>query len=142
MTSKTSDDMTTYTFDTLTYVKELVAAGMPEPQAEVILLKQKSLMESELATKTDLRNLERVTKAEIEALEHFTKAELKKLELSTKTEIKALEQFTRAELKALESSTRRDLQQMELRLTHDLTLRLGSMMVISVGAAASLATLI
>ena len=28
MTSKTSDDMTTYTFDTLTYVKELVAAGM------------------------------------------------------------------------------------------------------------------
>ena len=117
MTSKTSDDMTTYTFDTLTYVKELVAAGMPEPQAEVISLKQKSLMESELTTKTDLRNLERVTRAEIEALE----------------------QFTRAELKALESSTRRDLQQMELRLTHDLTLRLGSMMVISVGAAASLA---
>ncbi|MEC8046859.1 MAG: hypothetical protein VX149_05065 [Pseudomonadota bacterium] len=120
MTSKTSDDMTTYSFDTLTYVKELVAAGMPEPQAEVISLKQKSLMESELTTKTDLRNLERVTRAEIEALE----------------------QFTRAELKALESSTRRDLQQMELRLTHDLTLRLGSMMVISVGAAASLATLL
>ncbi|MEC8349456.1 MAG: hypothetical protein VXZ41_06020 [Pseudomonadota bacterium] len=142
MTSKTSDDMTTYTFDTLTYVKELVAAGMPEPQAEVISLKQKSLMESELTTKTDLRNLERVTKAEIEALEHFTKAELKKLELSTNTEIKALEQFTRAELKALESSTRRDLQQMELRLTHDLTLLLGSMMVISVGAAASLARLL
>ncbi|MEC8500347.1 MAG: hypothetical protein VXY62_03125 [Pseudomonadota bacterium] len=89
MTSKTSDDVTTYTFDTLTYVKELVAAGMPEPQAEVISLKQKSLMESELTTKTDLRNLERVTKAEIEALEHFTKAELKKLELSTETEIKA-----------------------------------------------------
>ncbi|MEC7970834.1 MAG: hypothetical protein VX171_10735 [Pseudomonadota bacterium] len=142
MTSKTSDDMTTYTFDTLTYVKELVAAGMPEPQAEVISLKQKSLMESELTTKTDLRNLERVTKAEIEALKHFTKAELKKLELSTNTEIKALEQFTRAELKALESSTRRDLQQMELRLTHDLTLLLGSMMVISVGAAASLARLL
>ena len=59
--------MTTYTFDTLTYVKELVAAGMPEPQAEVISLKQKSLMESELTTKTDLRNLEGVTKAEIEA---------------------------------------------------------------------------
>ena len=54
MTSKTSGDMTTYTFDTLTYVKELVAAGMPEPQAEVISLKQKSLMESELTTKTDL----------------------------------------------------------------------------------------
>ena len=33
--------MTTYTFDTLTYVKELVAAGMPEPRAEVISLKAK-----------------------------------------------------------------------------------------------------
>ena len=61
------------------------------------------------------------------ALEQFTKAELK---------------VTREELKALELSTRRDLQQMELRLTHNLTLRLGSMMVISIGAAASLATLI
>ena len=82
MTTQTSDDMTTYTFDTLTYVKELVAAGMPEPQAEVISLKQKSLMESELTTKTDLRNFERVTKAEVGALELVIKTEIGALELS------------------------------------------------------------
>jgi hypothetical protein len=153
MTSPTSNDMATYTFDTLTYVKELVAASMPEAQAEVISLKQRGLIEHELATKADLKELELATKADLKRLELATKADLKKLELATKADIKSLEQSTKAdmrvltettkaEINALKQSTHRDMKELELRLTHSLTLRLGSMMVVSVGVAASLATLL
>ncbi len=45
-------------FDTHTYVKRLVSAGMPEPQAEVIADEQRNLITNELATKRDLKELE------------------------------------------------------------------------------------
>ena len=35
-------------------------------------------------------------------------------------------------------ATKRDLKELELRLKHDLTLRLGSMMVIAIGVVAAL----
>ena len=35
-------------------------------------------------------------------------------------------------------ATKRDMQKLELRLKHDLTLRLGSMMVIAIGVVAAL----
>ena len=79
--------METAIFDTHAYVKRLVAAGMPEPQAEVIADEQRSLIDNKLATK-------------------------------------------------------RDLKELELRLRHDLTLRLGSMMVVAVGVVAALVKLL
>ena len=45
---------------------------------------------------------------------------------------------TRQDLDALESRLKRDMREMELRLTYNLTLRLGSMMVIAVGVVAAL----
>ena len=45
-------------FDTHKYVKRLTNAGMPEPQAEVIADEQRSLIEDQLATKRDLKELE------------------------------------------------------------------------------------
>ncbi len=74
-------------FDTHTYVKRLVSAGMPEPQAEVIADEQRNLITNELATK-------------------------------------------------------RDLKEMELRLRHDLTIRMGSMMVTAVVVVAALVKLL
>ena len=46
--------MTTITFDTHAFVKRLTAAGMPEAQAEVIAEEQARLIDTQLATKTDL----------------------------------------------------------------------------------------
>ncbi len=46
--------MTTLTFDTHAFVKRLMAAGMPEPQAEVLADEQAKLIENRLATKSDL----------------------------------------------------------------------------------------
>lgn len=41
-----------------------------------------------------------------------------------------------------ELATERDLKELELRLKHDLTVRLGSMMVIAVGVVATLVKLL
>ncbi len=45
-------------FDTHQFVKKLVAAGMPELQAEVLAEQQQELIENQLATKRDLKELE------------------------------------------------------------------------------------
>ena len=74
-------------FDTHAFVKELTEAGMPEAQAEILARSQAKLINEELATK-------------------------------------------------------RDLKELELRLKHDLTVRLGSMMVIAVGVVAALVKLL
>lgn len=45
-------------FDTHAFVKELTAAGMPEAQAEILARQQAKLINEELATKRDLKELE------------------------------------------------------------------------------------
>ncbi len=51
--------MSAFAFDTHTYVKRLVSAGMPEPQAEVIADEQRNLITNELATKRDIADVRR-----------------------------------------------------------------------------------
>ena len=45
-------------FDTHAFVKELTEAGMPEAQAEVLVRRQARLIDEQLATKRDLKELE------------------------------------------------------------------------------------
>ena len=68
-------------FDTHKY-KEL-----PESQAEAIADEHRSLIENQLATKQDIKELEAATKRDIKELEAATKRDLKELEAA----IKALE---------------------------------------------------
>lgn len=49
--------MAAIAFDTHAFIKRLIAAGMPEPQAEVLAEEQAKLIETHLATKTDLELL-------------------------------------------------------------------------------------
>lgn len=46
--------MTAIAFDTHAFIKRLTAAGMPENQAEVLAEEQAKLIETQLATKSDL----------------------------------------------------------------------------------------
>ncbi len=50
--------MSTIVFDTHAFVKELIQAGMPEAQAEVLARSQATLIDENLATKQDLKELE------------------------------------------------------------------------------------
>ncbi|MBI1209553.1 MAG: DUF1640 domain-containing protein [Azospirillum sp.] len=61
--------MAAITFDTHAFIKRLVAAGMPEPQAEVLAEEQSRLIEPRLATKDDLSGLEKSMAARMEAME-------------------------------------------------------------------------
>ena len=75
--------MTNPAFDTHKYVKRLTAAGMPEPQAEVIADEQRSLIEDQLATKQDIAEVKRdiaEVKRDIKELEATTRRDLKELE--------------------------------------------------------------
>ena len=101
MSESSNDPMASYTFDTLSYAKELIAAGMPQQQAEVISLRQRTLIENELATKTDIAGIQR-------------------------------------DMKRMDVDLRRNIKELETRLT----LRLGSIVVIALGAITALNQLI
>ncbi len=101
MTNSLNDPMASYTFDTLSYAKELIAAGMPQQQAEVISLRQRTLIENELATKADIAGIQR--------------------------DMKGMDVDLRLTIKELETS---------------LTLRLGSIVVIALGAMTTLTKLL
>ena len=107
--------MATLTFDTHAFVKELTQAGMPEEQAEVLARSQATLIDEKLATKQDLKELEMRLVRDIQELKR--------------------------DMKELEMRLTRDMQEMELRLKHDLTVRLGSM-VVAIGVVAALVKLL
>ena len=55
-------------FDTYKFVKRLTAHGFTEEQAEVLAAEQVNLLNSNLATKSDIEALRLATKADIETL--------------------------------------------------------------------------
>ncbi len=96
-----NDPMASFTIDTLSYAKELIAAGMPQQQAEVISLSQRTLIENELATKADIAGLQR-------------------------------------DMKRMDVDLRRTIKELETSLTQ----RLGSIVVIALGAMTALTKLL
>ena len=61
--------MSAITFDTHSFVKRLTAAGMPEAQAEVLADEQTNLIENNLATKRDLKELGVALKTDLREME-------------------------------------------------------------------------
>ncbi|MEE3173622.1 MAG: hypothetical protein VX332_01970 [Pseudomonadota bacterium] len=112
MSESPNDTMASYTFDTLSYAKELIAAGMPRQQAEVISQRQRTLIENELATKADIAGIQR--------------------------DMKRMDVDLRRSIKKLETGLQRDVKASETRLT----LRLGSVVVIALGAMTTLTKLL
>ena len=101
MSDPLNDPMASYTFDTLSYAKELIAAGMPQQQAELISLRQRTLIENELATKADIAGIQR-------------------------------------DVKRMAVDLRRTIKELETSLTQ----RLGSIVVIALGAMTALTKLL
>jgi hypothetical protein len=110
-------------FDTHAYVKDLVAAGVPEAQAEVHARVLADSVFTTLATKEDIAAL---------------KVDLAALEGRLDVRFKDLEQ--RVDLRFKEQEARFDarLKDLELRLT----LRVGGMLAASVAAMAALVKLL
>ena len=106
-------------FDTLTYVKQLEAVGVPREQAEVQAEALRAIIDEKLATKVDVAELKRDIK-EIDAKVESTKAELQ------------------ADISQLRIDTARDLRELEMRML----IRLGGMMAASIAVVAALVRLL
>ena len=72
--------MNAITFDTHKFVKRLTEAGMPDAQAEILAEEQARLIENELATKRDLKELEAALKRDVKELETSLKRDIQDLE--------------------------------------------------------------
>ena len=72
--------MASIAFDTYAFVKELIQAGMPEEQAEVLARSQATLIDEKLTTKRDLKELETLLTRDLKELEARLIHDLKELE--------------------------------------------------------------
>jgi len=115
-------------FDTLAYARRLRQAGFSEEQAEVQAEALAAVINETLVTKQDLRDL--ATKQDIREL----KQELNELGRGTKQDVQELRQ----EVKELGRVTKQDIREVEYRLT----VRLGTMLTVAVGALAALVKLL
>ena len=103
-------------FDTHRFIKNLTDHGFTEEQAEVLANEQVNLINSNLATKTDIALIQRdievlrkETKAGIEALQQATKTDIEALQQATRTDIEALQQATKTDIEALQQATKTDI---------------------------------
>ncbi len=116
------------TFDTLAYVKQLEAVGVPREQAEVQAHALRQIIDEKLATKMDIAQV----RAEAEA----NKQELKRDIMDVRAEAEANKQ----ELKHDIAGIKRDMLEMENRWMHQvremesrIVIRLGGMLIAAVG---------
>ena len=138
-------------FDTLRFVERLQGAGVPEPQAkaEVEILRDilaESLV-TRLASKEDIRGI----RDEVRQLDASTKEdirsvrdEIRQLDASTKEDIRGV----RDEIRQLEAATKEDFRSVRedfrrleastqanlAALEHRMTIKLGSMLFLALGA--------
>jgi hypothetical protein len=108
--------MATVTFDTLKFVKTLKEAGVPEPQAEAF---STAVRESHEAADV-------ATKGDIAELGH----EIKELETGLRHEMEELRTGLRHEISDLRKDMDAKLEKLELRMT----IKLGSIVVVALGA--------
>jgi hypothetical protein len=74
-------------FDTLTYANKLREAGFTERQAQAQAEALVAVVDSNLATKTDIEMLRRATKTDIEMLRHDTKTDIEMLRHDLRADI-------------------------------------------------------
>ena len=132
--------MATLIFDTHAFVKQLTEAGMPEPQAEVLARTHAALIDERLATKEDLQALELRLSNQIKELDARLTSQNKELDARLTNQNKELEARLGSQIKELDARLNSRvneldarLREMESRLKYDLTVRLGSMLVVVAG---------
>ena len=164
--------MSVLALDALKISKRLQQTGVPEPQAEALVealiglaaereqqATQRDLKETEARLEIkltelarDMKEIEANLKRDMKELEANLKRDMKELETGLKRDMKEME--TRLEGKMAELA--RDMKEMEVGLRHEfelvrlemrdverrMTIKLGAMLVVAVGAMAALVKLL
>ena len=92
-------------FDTHRFVRNLVASGFTEKQAEALADEQINLLNSNLATKADIETLRMSTESSMEALRLSTESSVETLRLSTESSMEALRLSTEAKIERAKFET-------------------------------------
>ncbi|HEX9735901.1 MAG TPA: coiled-coil domain-containing protein [Thermoanaerobaculia bacterium] len=117
-------------FDTHAYVKKLRDAGVPEAQAEIQIEAIVAILEKRMATKEDLE----LRTVEIQREIAEVKRDIKELDVKIEREIAGV----RRDIKELDVKLSRDIKELEMRLL----VRLGALLVVGIGAIATLIKLL
>ena len=134
--------MSRFAFDTHAFVKCLTRAGMDEQQAEALVECQVQLINENLATKQDMEGVKldiEEVKRDIQEVKldiEEVKRDIEKVKLDiegVKRDIEELKLDIQAVKKDI-AALKIDMQKMELRLT----LRLGSVIIVTMGVFATL----
>ncbi len=140
--------MSALAFDTHAAVKKLREAGFTEQQAEAQTTLLVEVISGELATqrdietlRLDIENVRAELKRDIETLRldiENVRAELKRDLENVRAELKHDIETLRLEIENVRAELKRDLKELELRLT----IKLGAMLALAVGAMATLVKLL
>jgi len=130
--------MTAIAFDTLKFAKRLKEGGFTDQQAEALAQAEAEFIEQNLTTKRDLKELEVALKRDIEELRADLKRDLKELETAIQRDVKELDVGLKRDIEELRADLKRDLREIEYRMT----IKLGALLVVAVGAMATLVKLL
>ena len=117
--------------DTLAIAKRMIRGGFSTEQAETSAQIIGELVDSDIATKRDLKELDTGLKRDI-----------KELETSLQRDIKELETSLKRDMKELETNLKRDINESELRLEKSLAELHRQMLQLSVGTALMIVTVL
>ena|ERR1700750_744994 len=98
-------------FDTLHYVKRLIASNVSNDQAEAHALALSDVMNNELARKSDLNELRGAVTADISALRSEVKADISELRSELKADINELRSELKADINELRSEFKADMNE-------------------------------
>ena len=144
--------MKTMQLDTLSYANRLKAAGMASALAEEQAMVMSEVLDSNLsplATRTELQSMEKALRGEIQAVEIALRGEIQTVEKTLRNEIQTVEKTLRGEIQALEKTLRTEIKTLDhnihqelLLLEQRMVIKLGGMMVLSLGVLTTLTKLI
>ena len=120
------------------FAKRLKEGGFTDQQAEALAQAEAEFIEQNLTTKRDLKELEVALKRDIEELRADLKRDLKELETAIQRDVKELDVGLKRDIEELRADLKRDLREIEYRMT----IKLGALLVVAVGAMATLVKLL
>ena len=129
--------MSALAFDTYAAVKKLKEAGFTEQQAEAQTTLLTDVIAGELATKHDIE----AVKHDIETVKldiENVRAELKRDIETLKLNLENVRAELKRDIETLRADMKHDMKELELRLT----IKLGAMLALAVGAVATLVKLL
>lgn len=132
-------------FDSLMYAKKLEEAGLTREQAEAHVQMLTDVVNSNLATRQDLKDLRGDLRADIARVRTELKTEIAQVRTELKTEIAEVRTELKAEIADLRNELRAETAGLhaEMRaLEYRMTIKLGTIVSLAIGVAVTLAKVV